>query len=79
MKDLSKRWLKLLMAVVLILIFTFGMAPLMSNLKAFRTLAISNEELGIESTALWWSEVELVSTAETNCRNTIRFNPQADQ
>ena len=34
------------------------------------------EESGIESSALWWSEVEVVADAEMNCRNTNEYPPR---
>lgn len=46
------------------------------KIDAVKSASDKIRETGIESTALWWSEVEIVSAAESNCRNAIQYTKE---
>ncbi|MBT3232433.1 MAG: hypothetical protein HN356_06410 [Calditrichaeota bacterium] len=70
-----KGWGSLLFAVAMVVVFMFIVAPGLLRITAIKNMAICIEESNIEATAIWWSEVELVSDAEINCRNSILYSP----
>lgn len=70
-----KRWRSLLFAVAIVVVFMFIVAPGLLRITAIKNMAACIEESNIEATALWWSEVEMVSDAEINCRNSILYSP----
>ena len=71
----ARKWLMLTVWVGAIWLFMFVVGPLIQRNSTVRELAVRIEESGIESTALWWSEVEVVGDAEMNCRNTLEYPP----
>jgi hypothetical protein len=76
-KKLSQQtlnWLKLLLWVVGILLFTYGLAPWMQDKsQAIQTLSTYIDESGIDAGAIYYTEVEEVGEADLMIRDTFRF------
>ncbi len=73
---LWRKWMGLLLGVLLILVFIFGITPWVQQLPMVRPLAEYIEESGIEATGLFYTEVEETGDAENYLRNTMRFTPR---
>ncbi len=74
-KSLFRRSLSLVLSVGILWVFTFVFAPFLMQFEVFQTMADHIEEQDIDSTAIWWSEVEACAEAEANCRNTVEYLP----
>jgi len=72
---LSRRWISFFLAVAMVVIFMFIIAPGLLRITGVKKMAMCIEESNIEASALWWSEVELVADAEISCRNSINYSP----
>jgi len=74
-KSKPKKWLSLLLGVLLIWGFVFVVAPLIDRVPAIgRAHGIVQDE-GIEAGAFWYADVEKVGKAATFMRNVRDFAP----
>lgn len=67
----------LILALLAVLLFMFGLAPLMGRLPHVRQLSRFIEERGIEANALYYTEIEEFAEAEVNLRATMDYPPAA--
>ena len=66
----------LLLSIMLILIFMFGIAPLMDRLPFIRPLVDFIEERDIDAGALYYTEIEEFSEAAIQMENTMDYGPR---
>ena len=67
----AKKWGALLLSMGLIGLFMFGIAPLGHRLPAIQRLAGFIEESGIDASALYYTEVEEASVADSSKRRLL--------
>ena len=72
----AKRWARFFLALMLVWIFMFVVAPLLEKTPAVKPLVDFIEETGIDATALFYTEVEESGDAETHMRNTMDYLPK---
>jgi hypothetical protein len=70
------RWLKLGFGLGVLLAWIYVIGPATLRIDSVRIMANTVEEQGIESGALYWSDVTAVGTAEEMIRATIKYPPK---
>lgn len=73
----SRRIGLLILSIMLILLFMFGLAPQMERLPHVRPMVRFIEDRGIDATALYYTEIEEFAEAEINMQNTMDYLPRA--
>ncbi len=73
---LWRRWAALLLGVMLILGFMFGIVPWAERLPFVRPLVEFIEESGINVQGLFYTDVEETGDAETYLRDSLRYPPR---
>lgn len=71
-----KDWAGLLLGLSLILVFMFVIAPLFRHIPYVRKLVDYAEEMDINTSALFYTEIEESSEAEAYLLNSKRFPPR---
>lgn len=71
-----RRWAAFFAGLFFIWLFMFVLAPWLQGSPAVRPLARFIAERGIDASALYYTEVEEASLAETHMRNTILYMPK---
>jgi len=74
----AKRWAHFFLAMMLVWIFMFVVAPLLEKIPAVKPMVDFIEETGIDATALFYTEVEEFGDAETHMRNTMDYLPKGN-
>jgi len=70
----QKKWCQLLLGILLLLFFMFVLGPwLRHTIPSIDQLATYIDESGIDSTAIYYTEVEEVGEADISMRDTLRF------
>ncbi len=78
-KEIGKAVLRLWVTFMLILLFIFYVAPLMTRLPMLRSLTDFIEERGIDAGALYYTELEEFAEAEAQMSNTMVYMPRASR
>ena len=71
-----KGWAGLMFGVVLILVFIFIIAPLIRRIPYVRVIVDYAEENDIDTSALFYTELEESAEAESIMRDTLRYFPR---
>ncbi len=72
--DLTRRWLKLVLALSAFLLFIFVIIPLpIKYIPAVKHYVETARENNISPGALYYTDVPVSGAAESNSRNTVRF------
>jgi len=69
------RWTRFLAGLLVILVFAFGIVPLLQRLGPVREVREAIQKRGIDATALIYTESEVSGDAEASLRNAIRYAP----
>ena len=67
------RWAQLLVGILVISAFAFGLIPALQRLEPIRGIREAVEDRGIDATALFYTEIEVSSEAEASIRDAIRY------
>ena len=70
------RWARFLAGVLAILLFAFVAVPGLQRLGPVGAVRDAVMESGIDATALFYTESQVSSEAETSIRNALRFSPR---
>jgi len=75
-QSILKRFCFLLLGILLILLFMFGVAPLIDKAPYVRVIVELIEDRSIEATALYYTDIEEFSEAAINMENTMNYMPK---
>lgn len=71
-----RRWAAFFFGLFIIWLFMFVLAPWLQQSPAVKPLALFIAERGIDASALYYTEVEEASLAETQMRSTMMYMPE---
>lgn len=75
-KSLARRWMELLAGFGIIALFMFVIGPaLRAQSESIDTFASYVDRTGVDTGAIWWSELEEVADAELGARSTVTYQP----
>ena len=74
--SLPRRLSRLFLGISLILIFIFGVGPLLDTAPYIEPMVRFIEEREIDATALYYTEIEEFSEAAVNMENSMVYTPQ---
>ena len=67
-------WLRLGLGIAAILLFMFGLDPLLSKLKPVAELTAFVEARDIDAGAYWWSDSEEYAPSWLLCRDSLKYS-----
>ena len=67
------RWARFLAGLLVMLIFAFGVIPLLQRLGPVRAVREATRNQGIDASALFYTESDAFSEAEASIRNAMRY------
>jgi hypothetical protein len=70
-----KKYLQLIIAICLVMIFVFYLSPLFEELPLVESAIRVIDENEIDATALYYTEINEFSIAELNIVNTLCYSP----
>ena len=70
---LGQRWARFLAGVTAILVFAFAVIPGLQQVGPVREVHDAIQNSGIDATALFYTETEVSSEAESSIRNALRY------
>ena len=68
-----RRWARFLAGLAAILLFAFGVIPCLQRLGPVREVRRAVQNAGIDATALFYTESDVSSEAETSIRGALRY------
>jgi hypothetical protein len=71
-----QRWTRFVAGVVVLLVFAFGVIPGLQRLGPIREAHEAILRSGIDATALFYTEAEISSEAESSIRNALKYPPR---
>jgi hypothetical protein len=69
-------WLKLGIGIVILALFVYGLAPLGLKLPGISTISRFAKQNDIKVTAIYYTDIEEFSQAETDLRNQLNYSPE---
>lgn len=70
---LGYRWARFLAGATVILVFAFAVIPGLQQVGLIREVHDAIQKSGIDATALFYTEAEVSSEAESSIRNALRY------
>ena len=74
----GRRWTRFLTGTLLILFFAFVVVPGLQRLGPVREVRDAIHRRGIDASALFYTETEVSSEAETAIRNAMTYSPRRE-
>lgn len=68
-------WVKLVVGLVLIVLFIYGVGPLVARLPSVGTMLSFIERRDIRATALYYTDIDEFGEATASLRNSLEYSP----